>query len=78
MLHKGQWWLLILALVCIAAGYLLLSAQRLSWGPLLLVLGYCVLLPLFLWVTFQRGDGQPAGTSEQDPGGRERRIRVGE
>jgi len=53
MLPGRTLWLLILGLAAIGAGYLLLAAQRLSWGPLLLVAGYCVLLPLFIWRLFR-------------------------
>lgn len=50
-------WMLWAAFGCIAAGYALLGARRLSWGPLLLVAGYCVLLPFFLWRAFRRSAG---------------------
>lgn len=50
--------LLVLGLVAIGAGYVLLADQRLSWGPLLLVAGYCVLLPWFIWRLFRQGVGE--------------------
>ena len=51
-------WILLAALVAIVAGYWLLAAGRLSWGPLLLVAGYCLLMPLFLWRSFRGGVGE--------------------
>ena len=40
--------LLAAALVCLAAGYVLLSKGDTTVAPFLLVLGYCVLFPLGL------------------------------
>ena len=51
-------WMLWTSLVVVAAGYLLLAAGRLSLGPLLLVTGYCILLPVFLWRSFRRRVGE--------------------
>ena len=51
-------WLLLLALTAIVAGFFFLAAGRLSIGPLLLVLGYCVLLPFFLWLSFRKSVGE--------------------
>jgi len=51
-------WLLIAGVLAIAAGYVLLAGNRLSLGPLLLVAGYCVALPLFVWRLFRRGVGE--------------------
>ena len=51
-------WLLLTALIAIVIGYVTLAAGRLSVGPLLLVGGYCVLLPLFLWTSFRRRVGE--------------------
>lgn len=53
-----QFWILLLGLVAIAAGYVFLTEQRLSLGPLLLVGGYCVALPVFIWRLFRRGVGE--------------------
>lgn len=50
-------WSLLLGLVAILLGYVLLAGGRLSWGPLLLVIGYCVALPLFVWRRFRAGVG---------------------
>ncbi len=47
-------WLLWAALAAFALGFGLLAAGSLSVAPLLLVGGYCVLLPLFLWRSFRR------------------------
>jgi hypothetical protein len=49
-----RFWLLWTALGAIAAGFLMLAAGSLSLAPLLLVGGYCVLLPFFLWRSFRR------------------------
>jgi len=51
-------WILAAGLVAIAVGYVLLAAGQLSWGPLLLVLGYCVALPAFVWRLFRSGVGE--------------------
>jgi hypothetical protein len=50
-------WALVLGVLAIVLGYVLLSAGRLSWGPLLLVIGYCVALPVFIWRRFRAGVG---------------------
>ena len=51
-------WLLVVAVAAIVAGYVALDAGRLSVGPLLLVAGYCVLLPFFLWTSFRKRVGE--------------------
>ena len=51
-------YLLWAALAAIAAGFATLEAGRLSVGPVLLVTGYCVLLPLFIWRSFRRSVGE--------------------
>jgi len=51
-------WMLWTSLGVVAVGYLLLAGGRLSLGPLLLVSGYCVLLPFFLWRSFRRRVGE--------------------
>ncbi len=51
-------WLLWLALAAIVLGFVALEASALSIGPLLLVSGYCVLLPAFLWRSFQKNVGE--------------------
>lgn len=53
-----QNWLLVAALAAILLGYVLLDAGRLSLGPLLLVGGYCILLPGFLWSSFRKRVGE--------------------
>jgi hypothetical protein len=58
MTNLKQYWILAVGLLAIAAGYLFLAAGHLSWGPLLLVSGYCVALPVFLWRLFRRGVGE--------------------
>jgi hypothetical protein len=51
-------WMLWTSLAVVAVGYVLLADGRLSLGPLLLVAGYCVLLPVFLWRSFRRRVGE--------------------
>lgn len=51
-------WLLWLALASIILGFVFLDGGKLSIGPLLLVLGYCVLLPFFLWRSFRKSVGE--------------------
>ncbi len=51
-------WLLWTAVAAIILGYVALAAGRLSTGPLLLVAGYCILLPFFLWRSFTRRVGE--------------------
>jgi hypothetical protein len=51
-------WPLLLGLLVIVVGYVLLDQGRLSWGPLLLVAGYCVVLPVFVWRQFRRDVGE--------------------
>ncbi len=53
-----KFWLLLAAFAAILLGFATLSAGRLSAGPLLLVGGYCVLLPFFLWRSFQKSVGE--------------------
>jgi hypothetical protein len=51
-------WLLVVALLAVVAGFVLLSSGDLTAAPLLLVSGYCVFLPLYLWRSFRRGVGE--------------------
>jgi hypothetical protein len=53
-----KFWLLWTALVAVVVGFITLAAGMLSIGPILLVLGYCVLLPFFLWRSFQDSVGE--------------------
>ena len=53
-----KFWLLWTSLGAVILGYLTLSAGMLSVGPVLLVLGYCVLLPFFLWRSFRESVGE--------------------
>ncbi len=52
---------LALALIFIVGGFFALAGQHLSWGPLLLVAGYCVLLPAYLWRSFSMGHASELG-----------------
>ena len=51
-------WLLWVTGLIICIGFVTLAAGRLSIGPILLVAGYCVLLPFFLWRSFRKGVGE--------------------
>jgi uncharacterized membrane protein HdeD (DUF308 family) len=44
--HKFKWKIFIAGLASIVLGYVLLGAANTTFAPLLLVLGYCVLVPL--------------------------------
>ena len=52
LLGKRNIWLLMAGIVIILLGYFLLGRGSISIAPLLLVLGYCVVVPLsiMLWV----------------------------
>jgi len=58
MVILRRFWLLWAALAAIGTGFLLLSAGSLSLGPLMLVTGYCILLPFFLWRSFRKSVGE--------------------
>jgi hypothetical protein len=47
-----------LALVLVVVGFFLLAAGDITAAPILLVTGYCVLLPLFLWRSFRQKPGE--------------------
>ena len=51
-------WLLWTSLGAVVLGFITLAAGMLTVGPVLLVLGYCVLLPFFLWRSFQDSVGE--------------------
>ena len=53
-----KFWLLWTALGAVVLGFVTLAAGMLTVGPVLLVLGYCVLLPFFLWRSFQESVGE--------------------
>ena len=53
-----RFWLLWAALAPIALGFVVLYFRSLSLGPNLLVTGYCILLPFFLWRSFRRNVGE--------------------
>ncbi len=62
VLGERNVWLLMAGIVVILLGYLLLERGSISAAPLLLVLGYCVLIPLslVLWVRRpeEKGDSE--------------------
>jgi len=46
------------AFAALIIGYFLLIRGDLTAAPLLLVVGYCILLPLFLWRSFRDQSGE--------------------
>lgn len=44
--HKFKWKIFAAGMVSIIAGYFLLAAADITVSPILLVLGYCILIPL--------------------------------
>ncbi len=51
-------WALITGLAAICLGYVLLGRGDITVAPLLLVGGYCVLVPLYLLQAFLRHGGE--------------------
>lgn len=51
-------WLLVAGAAAILAGFALLASGSLSLGPLLLVVGYCLALPVYLWRNYRGGVGE--------------------
>ena len=50
--------LLAAGVFVLVGGYLALAGGSITLAPVLLVLGYCVLLPFFLWRSFQDSVGE--------------------
>jgi hypothetical protein len=44
--HKFKWKIFAAGMVSIVAGYFFLAAADITFAPILLVLGYCILIPL--------------------------------
>ncbi len=44
--HKFKWKIFAAGMISIIAGYFLLAAADITISPILLVLGYCILIPL--------------------------------
>jgi hypothetical protein len=51
-------WLLVAGVAAILIGFALLAGGSLSFGPLLLVVGYCLALPIYLWRNYRGGVGE--------------------
>ena len=47
--RKARNLILIAGFICIVAGYIFLAKNSISLAPVLLVLGYCILVPLALF-----------------------------
>jgi len=56
-LFKRYAWLMG-GFAAIVGGYLLLGSGDITLAPLLLVLGYCLLIPIFLLQSFLQGRGE--------------------
>ncbi|MEO0088669.1 MAG: hypothetical protein ABIK77_05990 [candidate division WOR-3 bacterium] len=50
---RNNYLLLILGIITIILGYVVLSTGDITIAPILLVLGYCVLIPLALLLKFK-------------------------
>lgn len=48
LMEKKNWLIFALGILCIIAGYIFLARESLTLSPILLVLGYAVLIPLSL------------------------------
>ncbi len=44
--HKFKWKIFAAGMISIIAGYIFLAAADITIAPILLVLGYCILIPL--------------------------------
>jgi hypothetical protein len=54
---NNRW--LIAAFACIVMGYVLLATTKsITLAPILLVAGYCVLIPAHLWSRYRHGAGE--------------------
>ncbi len=53
---KRNYQLFSLALVVTAVGFVLLGVGDITWAPVLLVLGYCVLMPLAIIIKSGKTD----------------------
>jgi hypothetical protein len=51
-------WLLAAGTAAILVGFAFLAGGSLSLGPLLLVVGYCLALPIYLWRNYRGGVGE--------------------
>jgi uncharacterized membrane protein len=62
--------LLVAGIVVVMIGYLFLGKGSITAAPVLLVLGYCVIIPLsiILWVKKPDGEGKPDDTTSPGAG----------
>jgi len=51
-------WLLVAGAAAVLIGFALLAGGSLSLGPLFLVVGYCLALPIYLWRSYRGGVGE--------------------
>ncbi|HVP58392.1 MAG TPA: hypothetical protein VMU02_09860 [bacterium] len=65
VLRKPNVLLMVAGIVVILIGYLLLGKGSVSAAPILLVLGYCVIIPLAIVLWTRKPDDKPqSGTGE--------------
>ncbi|MFH1687480.1 MAG: hypothetical protein ABIE70_08170 [bacterium] len=62
---KKNYLVFAVAMVVIAVGYILLSQDDITMAPLLLVVGYCVLIPIAIMIK-DRPHGSPDSSSAAD------------
>ena len=48
MIRRFRKWIMVAGLVSIVIGYILLGQNSISLAPVLLVFGYCILIPIAL------------------------------
>jgi uncharacterized membrane protein len=64
-LRRSNVLVLVAGMVVILLGYFLLSRGSISMAPILLVVGYCVIVPLAIVLWTRKPDGKPqSGTGE--------------
>jgi hypothetical protein len=68
VLGPVNYWLMGLGVLCAIVGFLLLGARDITFAPILLVLGYCVLVPAGLLVEHVPGT-KGAGADKGSTGG---------
>jgi hypothetical protein len=59
VMGKRNVWLMMIGIVVILLGYFLLGRGSISAAPFLLVLGYCVIVPLSIMLWVRQPDDKP-------------------
>jgi uncharacterized membrane protein len=55
-LSAGNYWLLLIALVLITAGYYIMSRNEITFSPIILIVAYAVVIPAALLIRFKKKD----------------------